>query len=377
MSERTLPPLLTWLAEPLPKDVAQSLDRIRRADDVQHVAVMPDVHLSADVCVGAVVATRELVYPAAIGGDVGCGMAAVAVDADASLLADTRHAAELLRGLTTAVPSNKHPSKRALPDALATMHLSDQSLSKAADRDGCVQLGTLGRGNHFLEFQSDAENRLWIMLHSGSRAMGQLITRFHLENAPSTKARLTSFDSNSPRGAAYLHDVTWARAYAAANRLAMLRTVDDLLKHLFNALLDWPTLIHSDHNHVERETHFGQPLLVHRKGAQRVSAGESALIPGSMGTTSYQVTGRGHELALSSCSHGAGRRLARTEATRQISTRDLTRQMGAVWFNNRRAAALRDEAPAAYKDIRHVLRAQRELVRITRELSPLLSYKGV
>jgi tRNA-splicing ligase RtcB len=376
MSNVNLPPFETWLAEPLPKDVATSLDRLRRADDVRHLAVMPDVHLSGDVCVGAVVATSELVYPAAVGGDIGCGMAAIAVDADAGLLADARHAAILLSNLRQCVPSNKHSSQRAIPEELSALGLSDPQLAKAARRDGRVQLGTLGRGNHFLEFQSDAPGQLWLMLHSGSRAMGQLITRFHLDRAAPSKSHLVYLDANTSQGAAYLHDVAWARTYAAANRRAMLHSVEALLMQNFNTSLDWPTLIHTDHNHVARETHFGQSLLVHRKGAQAAAAEQPAVIPGSMGTTSYHVTGRGHATALASCSHGAGRRLPRAEAARRVSTRDLAHQMSGVWFDERRAAALRDEAPAAYKDIRKVLRAQRDLVRIERELQPVLGYKG-
>ncbi|MGD9633664.1 MAG: RtcB family protein, partial [Pirellulales bacterium] len=284
MNETQLPTVATWLAEPLTKDVAQSLDRLRRAEDVRYVAVMPDVHLAADVCVGTVVATRELVYPAAIGGDIGCGMAAVAADADATLFANGQSAAKLLRGLAACVPGNKHSAKRPLTAELVAIGLSDPQLLKAADRDGRVQLGTLGRGNHFLEFQSDDEDRLWIMLHSGSRAMGQSITRFHLERARSPHSRLPALEARSQAGAAYLHDVTWARAYAAASRTAMLHATEELLLQLFHVATDWTTLIHTDHNHVELETHFAEPWLVHRKGAQRAAEGATAVIPGSMGT---------------------------------------------------------------------------------------------
>jgi len=377
MNDSELSPLATWLAEPLPRDVAQSLERLRRADDVRHIAVMPDVHLAADVCVGAVVATRELVYPAAIGGDIGCGMAAVAIDSDESILANEALAAALMRSLANCIPHNKQPSKRDLPPDCAPANLSSPALAKAADRDGRLQLGTLGRGNHFLEFQSDTESRLWIMLHSGSRAMGQHISQFHPTRVKMPRSRPLAFDATSQAGIEYLQDVTWARAYAAANRLAMLHAVDALLHRVFNTSLDWPTLVHPDHNHVQRETHLGQSLLVHRKGAQSAPAGQPALIPGSMGTASFHVVGRGHEPALSSCSHGAGRRLSRADAARKIFPRELARQMGRVWFDERRAAALCDEAPAAYKDIRKVLRAQRDLVCITRELRPILSYKGV
>jgi tRNA-splicing ligase RtcB len=377
MNQSALPPLASWLAEPLPRDVAKSIERLRRADDVRYIALMPDIHMAADVCVGAVVATRELVYPAAVGSDIGCGMASVAVQAAADLLDDPRAAAELLDGLSRAVPSNKHPEKRDLPDELVSPGLSGQSLAKAADRDGRVQLGTLGRGNHFLEFQADHAGRLWTMVHSGSRAMGQIISRHHLKNAVRRAPGPEHLRVDSDEGQAYLSDVAWARCYAASNRMAMLQAVDELLRQLFKVEIDWPSLIHSDHNHVREESHFGQMLWIHRKGAQSSRSGEAGMVPGSMGTSSFHVLGRGAEKSLHSCSHGAGRRLSRTEAARKVNVRDLSRQMGPVWFDHRRAAALRDEAPSAYKDIRKIMRAQRELVRVTRELSPLLSYKGL
>jgi tRNA-splicing ligase RtcB len=171
-----------WLAEPLPKDVALSIDRLASAEDVARVAVMPDVHLSGDVCVGLAVATTQLIYPAAVGGDIGCGMAAVALDADAGLLDGERAAARLLDALGKNVPAMRH-SRATMPDlpgSLQVESLSHPRLQKLLSRDGRVQFGTLGRGNHFLEFQADDEDRLWIMLHSGSRAMGQAITGHHM-----------------------------------------------------------------------------------------------------------------------------------------------------------------------------------------------------
>jgi tRNA-splicing ligase RtcB len=381
MSETFLPDNVSmWLSEPLPNDVAASLLTLAQADDVVRVAVMPDVHLARDVCVGAVVATKHLIYPAAVGSDIGCGMAAVAFDATAELLQDERSAATVLAGLYAAVPTNKHPRTtmpHRLPDDLQKTPLSDSALEKRKSRDGRVQLGTLGRGNHFVELQSDNDSRLWLMVHSGSRAMGQTITALHLQTGTgSHSSGLVCFDADTSAGQAYLADVQWAVRYAESNRLAMVHAVAELLAKDFGVETDWTTLIHGNHNHVRRETHEGEDLWVHRKGALPAADDEAGVIPGSMGSASYHVTGRGHAAALCSSSHGAGRALSRTEAARAVKHRDFARQMQGVWYDHRREPALREEAPSAYKDITKVMRAQRELTRITRELRPLLCYKG-
>lgn len=369
-----------WLTEPLARDVAMSVEKLAAAEDVQHVAVMPDVHLAGDVCIGTVLATSNSIYPAAVGGDIGCGMAAVAFDAEADFVSDELGAASVLAGLYKRVPSNRHPGATmadGLPSMLETSSLSDPRLNKLKHRDGRVQFGTLGRGNHFLEFQADHENRLWLMVHSGSRAMGQAITAHHLRRATPSTGGLLYFDASSEAGRAYLDDVAWARNYARQNRLAMVGAVCSLMAELFGSAADESSLIESDHNHVRRETHFGKQLWIHRKGAQSARLDEPGIIPGSMGTSSFHVAGRGCADALVSSSHGAGRKLARTDARRSIGRRQFHREMQAVWFDHRRADALRDEAPSAYKDIHAVMRAQKELTRIVRELQPLLSYKGV
>lgn len=374
------PRIERWLCEPLPKDVAQSIERLASAEDVQHVAVMPDVHLSGDVCVGLAVATSRLIYPAAVGGDIGCGMAAIACDVAAAVVADAPAAGQLLAGLARAVPAMRH-SRATMPDlpaALVEQPLSDPRLAKLVPRDGRVQFGTLGRGNHFLEFQADQENRLWIMLHSGSRAMGQAITAHHvvLAERQSVRRKLPWLDAESPEGRAYQADTQWAIAYASESRLAMLRAVEAVVEDCFGCGLAWESLIHANHNHVRLEEHGGQPLWVHRKGALPAGEGEPGVIPGSMGTASYHVTGRGVASALCSSSHGAGRAMSRSEANQRISPRQLAREMRGVWFDTSQSRQLCDEAPSAYKDVQAVMRAQRELTRIDRVLRPLLSYKG-
>jgi tRNA-splicing ligase RtcB len=374
------PNVAMWLAEPLPRSVAQSIERLATSEDVARVAVMPDVHLSGEVCVGLAVATRRLIYPAAVGGDIGCGMAAIACDADARELADAAVAGRLLAELGRYVPAMRHSRATlpALPEHLSQASLSDPRLTKLVPRDGRVQFATLGRGNHFLEFQADQEDRLWIMLHSGSRAIGQAITGHHVAVAErqSQHRKLPWLEADSAEGRAYLADVQWAIAYAGTSRVAMLQAVERVLAEVIGRGLAWETLIHSHHNHVRRERHGEHSWWVHRKGALPAGEGVAGVIPGSMGTPSYHVTGRGSFAALSSSSHGAGRAMSRGEAAQHVSPKQLAREMRGVWFDDRLAAKLCDEAPSAYKDVKAVMRAQRELTRIDRVLRPILSYKG-
>lgn len=372
-------PMRMWLAEPLTEEVRSALHRLAGADDVRRMAVMPDVHLATDVCIGTVLATSHLIYPAAVGGDIGCGIAAVRVDAAAAMLRGEDAAARVLAGLYAKVPTHRHSSQtavRALPPTLADGPLSHSRLKKRAHRDGRVQLGTLGRGNHFLEFQADQDGQLWFMIHSGSRAMGQAITAYHLSGARIGCGGLKYLDANTTAGQDYLHDMAWALRYAEENRLCMAKAVSNLLRDLFAVDTDWSSLVHSHHNHVLREEHFGEPLWVHRKGAQSSRQDEAGIIPGSMGTASFLVSGRGCPESLCSSSHGAGRQLSRGQARQAISQRELRRQMGGVLFDHRNSAALCEEAPHAYKDIYAVMRAQKELTKITTELHPVLCYKG-
>jgi tRNA-splicing ligase RtcB len=187
---------------------------------------------------------------------------------------------------------------------------------------------------------------------------------------------LASLLASEPGGRAYLADLAWALAYADANRRALLAAVAAVLQEALGAEMEPHTLMTCHHNHVRQETHGGLPRWVHRKGAISASHGELGVIPGSMGSASYHVEGRGHAPALCSASHGAGRRMSRSEARRRISGRTLAAQLGGVFWDHRRTEELRDEAPGAYKDIGRVMRAQRALVRIVRRLEPVLAFKG-
>jgi tRNA-splicing ligase RtcB (3'-phosphate/5'-hydroxy nucleic acid ligase) len=370
------PNVRAWLAEPLAPDVRRAIQRLAGAEDVQQIAIMPDVHLAGDVSIGTVLATTRLIYPAAVGGDIGCGIAAVAFDLPAESIRDLGRADRMFALLRERVPIIRHAreTRPESPAELIETPLSDGRLESIRRRDGVVQFGTLGRGNHFLEFQSDEDDRLWLMVHSGSRAMGQAIRDLHLSHATGRSGGLAFLETGTAAGAAYLADAEWARAYARANRRAMVDAVAVILRELLAGTIDGQTYFDCDHNHVQREIHDGVPLWIHRKGANAASSGQPGIIPGSMGTESFHTEGRGNAASLCSSSHGSGRALSREEARRTIGVKEIRREMGETLYDE--SCDLREEAPSAYKDLRVVFRAQADLVRRVRVLKPVLCYKG-
>ncbi|MCK6546049.1 RtcB family protein [Myxococcota bacterium] len=364
-----------WLPHPASPELTARIERIARAPGVVHVALMPDAHLAEDVCVGTVTATRRRIYPAAVGGDIGCGMIALAFHADADVLQDEHVAARLFDGMYQRIPAGRHVSEHAppLPDELLERPLSKPALEKMKGREARLELGTLGRGNHFLELQRADDGRLWVLLHSGSRAIGPAIRASWERRAEGEPA---GFDAESPEGQGYLRDAAWAARFAELSRARMLDALVELVRDVLGIDADPTTRVEIDHNHVRSEEHEGECWWVHRKGAQGLPLGASGLIPGSMGSASFHVEGRGHAASLCSASHGAGRVMSRADARRKISARRLEREVTGVWFDHRLRQQLREEAPSSYKDISAVMRAQRDLVKITRRLEPVLVYKG-
>lgn len=373
-------PIRSWASERLPDDVQRSLDQLACAEDVRHIAVMPDVHLARDVCVGTAFATSRLVYPDAIGGDIGCGMSAIALDAYRQDVAPHR-AATLHRVFRRVVPIHRQRADAA--ERLATFlskpgDLSLPSLQSFAETEGVHQLGTLGTGNHFFELQYDADDRrLWLMVHSGSRGLGQAIRAAHGTCRESGRTRLLSLEVETAAGRAYLQDMRWARRFAAQNRWAMLQAAGTAVEELFGWRILDETLFDCDHNHISEEAHLGGKMFVHRKGAMAACRGEPGIVPGSMATPSFHVIGRGVPEALCSSAHGAGRAMGRSEARSRISRARLLRELADVHVDRRTVGGLREEAPSAYKDIHAVMRAQRKLVRVRRTLLPILTHKGV
>jgi tRNA-splicing ligase RtcB len=248
-------------------------------------------------------------------------------------------------------------------------------LEAVGRNEGLIEFATLGSGNHFIELQSDEEGRLWLMVHSGSRGIGPAIRDHYLAQGEDVGGGLRALDATGGQGAKYLSDAAWARRFADASRRAMAEQVGTVIEAVVGARLSWETLITTDHNHVSLERHEEREFWVHRKGAMPAGLGQGGVLPGSMGGSSFHVKGRGHEAALCSSAHGAGRALSRAAARAKVTEREFRRQMQGVWYDYRLSDKLRDEAPAAYKDIKAVLRAQRDLVKVTRVLRPVLNYK--
>ena len=377
-----------WEVEPAALD---QLRRIAALPWTERLRVMPDVHLGKGATVGSVIAMRDAVSPNAVGVDIGCGMAAVRTSLTLEDLPDDLRSLRL--AIEAAVPVGYHGH-----DGVASVVRQDLALKAGFDKmaDGfdtlradriderrskaLSQCGSLGGGNHFIELCADGEGRLWVTLHSGSRNIGKEIAERHVavakgleHNRALPDRELAVFLAGTPEMDAYRHDLYWAQDYAFLSRRIMLALVTGVLAKAFEAIaFDEPILCH--HNYVAEETYDGVDLVVTRKGAIRAGKGDLGLIPGSMGTGSYVVRGLGNEASLNSASHGAGRRMSRTEAKRRFTTDDLAAQTAKV--ECRKDAGVLDELPSAYKDINEVIAAQTDLVEVVARLETLLCVKG-
>jgi tRNA-splicing ligase RtcB len=359
----------------------------------RHVAAMPDVHAGIGATVGSVIPTKGAIIPAAVGVDIGCGMGAVRLSLTAADLPDKL---SRVRGaIEAAVPVgfDQHdardapghaakPFARAL-DRIAGKHPRLAKMQKRFDETWVRQLGTLGGGNHFIEVCLDEADRVWVMLHSGSRGIGNAIGRYFIaqarEHCLKRDVRLPDrdlawFDEGTPLFDDYVEAVGWAQDYAVANRREMMALVLEALARVVPPFAATEEAINCHHNYVERERHFGESVLVTRKGAIRAGRGELGIIPGSMGAKSYIVRGKGDTASFSSCSHGAGRRMSRTEAKRRFSRADLERQTEGV--ECRKDAGVIDEIPGAYKSIDEVMANQTDLVEVVHTLKQVVCVKG-
>lgn len=359
-----------------------ALEQLRRVASqpwpVEHVAAMPDLHVANGISVGTVFATERTIVPSALGGDLGCGMTAVRLGPPEREVRE-RELTQLLALLGRAIPVGDavHRGKGVeVPAALLEPRLSTGALLRQRERLAPRHLGTLGGGNHFLELDRDADGGLWLLVHSGSRGLGAAIAAHHLRVAEETGVgAIPGLSADTPAGATCLEDIAWALSFAKANREALARSAAAVISEAWGAEPSG-TAVDVHHNFVAAELHFGRELLVHRKGAIAAPLGERALIPGSMGTASYLVEGLGAALSFRSASHGAGRVLTRREAREQLPLERFRHSMRRVVFDHRRVAALVEEAPAAYRDIREVLEDEADLVRPLTRLEPLAVLKG-
>ncbi len=390
-------PVKVWTRD-LEASARRQLENVSRLPIVHgHVAAMPDVHAGIGATVGSVIPTKGAIIPAAVGVDIGCGLNAVqlslkAADLPASL-------GRVRSAIEAAVPAgfDMHAGAKGQGGKRegAAKRLA-QGLARIVERNPKIgtmqkdfretwirQLGTLGGGNHFIEVCLDEEQNVWVMLHSGSRGIGNVVGRYFIERARCEMEKadahlpdrdLAWFAEGTPAFDEYLEAVSWAQDYATENRREMMRAVLRSLEPHVPPFRIVGEAISCHHNYVAREKHFGENLLVTRKGAIRAGEGELGIIPGSMGARSFIVRGKGSRESLCSCAHGAGRLMSRTEARRRFSAADVERQTAGV--ECRKDAGVVDEIPGAYKPIEEVMANQSDLVDVVHTLRQVVCVKG-
>ena len=377
--------LVSWASEIDDQTIRQAEKAARLPIVDGHVALMPDAHVGIGATVGSVIPTKNAVIPSAVGVDIGCGMVAAELDVVEDQLPDTLE--PLLGRIERAIPAGVgqgHDRVARNADRWLAAHKPATDLAAEKATKAAKQFGTLGSGNHFFELCADERGRLWVVLHSGSRGIGNQLAQLHIAKArrlaKDLELRLEDpdlayFVEGTPEFSAYIGDMLWAQDYARANRDQMM---DNAMREVF-AFLGFgreTQRVNCHHNFTQRETHAGNALWITRKGAIKADTGDLGVIPGSMGTRSYVVRGKGSAASWTSCSHGAGRRHSRTQAKKLFTSADLAAQMtGKVWLA-KRAEALVDEIPTAYKDIDQVMADQSDLVEVLHTLHQVLNYKG-
>lgn len=394
-------PIKMW-TKGVPVD-EKSQDQLLRTAQMPFIykwmAVMPDVHFGLGATIGSVIPTKGAIIPAAVGVDIGCGMMATRTSLTASDLPDNLHAlrTELERliphGMTKTRGSGRdkgswaNPSERvdaAWAELVADFELICAKHPRLKNTNNRTQLGTLGTGNHFVEICLDEYQQVWIMLHSGSRGVGNAIGTHFIDLA--RKDMQKHFINLPDKDLAYLVEGTehfddywfavgWAQRFALKNRELMMeaaiQALATIVKKPFNAKLE---AVNCHHNYVNKEEHFGEEVLITRKGAVRARLGEYGIIPGSMGAKSFIVKGKGNQESFCSCSHGAGRVLSRTAAKKQFTVADQIAQTQGV--ECRKDEAVIDEIPSAYKPIEDVMKAQSDLVEVVYTLNQVVCVKG-
>jgi tRNA-splicing ligase RtcB len=389
-----LRPLKIW-ASKLEPQAEQQLRNVASLLIIHHhVAAMPDAHCGIGATVGSVLATRGAIVPAAVGVDIGCGMIAARLSLTAEDL-DEAALRKVFNQITRDVPVGRahHHGDRVRADAA---HEFEPGLERLLDKHPPLrardpdrqwawarQLGTLGSGNHFIEVCLDEGGRAWVMLHSGSRGIGNAIGNYFIALAREDMLRLDAqlpdrdlayFEEGAEHFVDYVEAVSWAQAYAARNREEMLALVLAALRRHLPPFDVTDEVVNCHHNYVAHEHHYGADVWVTRKGAIRAGRGELGIVPGSMGTRSYIVRGLGNPESFESSAHGAGRRMSRTQARREFGEADLAAQTVGVIC--RKDKGVVDEIPGAYKDIDEVMANQRDLTEVVHTLKQVLCVKG-
>ena len=372
----------------------QALEQMRRVASLpfihKHVAGMPDIHLGIGATVGSVIATVDAVIPSAVGVDIGCGMNAVQLSLKASDLPDNLHTIRnTIEQYIPLGPGGTHHQAQIARDSDVAKGLKPilekhpQIIRRGKAHKFAHQVGTLGAGNHFIELCLDEHDYLWVMLHSGSRGIGNQIGQYfiHLARKEMERHQIQLPDRDLgylQEGSVFFNDyvnaVSWAQDYALLNRQAMMSRVLAVLKEQLKPFTLTREAINCHHNFVEKEWHDGQHVWITRKGAIRARTDELGIIPGSMGARSYIIRGKGNPESFCSCSHGAGRSMSRTAAKKAFTVDDLARQTAGI--ECRKDKGVLDEIPGAYKNIDKVMSFQDDLIEVVHTLQQIVNIKG-
>ena len=358
-----------------------------------HIAAMPDVHVGKGATVGSVIPTKDAIIPAAVGVDIGCGMNAVRISLKASDLPDSLRRSRTAIEAAVPVGFNMHKHDRVKASTLKAMDKPLQSIIEKHNgltkmmrnfhRTWGRQLGTLGGGNHFIELCIDENDDVWIMLHSGSRGIGNVFGRYFINLAKKDMGNqlgrlpdkdLAYFTDGAQHFDDYVEAVNWAQDYAMINRREIMRLVVKALQTELPPFVATKEAINCHHNYVQQETHYGENVFITRKGAISAQIDELGIIPGSMGAKSFIVRGKGTKASFCSCSHGAGRKMSRSAAKRQFNRLDLENLTQGV--ECRKDKGVIDEIPSAYKDIDQVMKNQHDLVEVVHTLKQVVCVKG-
>jgi tRNA-splicing ligase RtcB (3'-phosphate/5'-hydroxy nucleic acid ligase) len=381
--------LLSWASVLDPATLAQAQRTASLPFIFPHVALMPDAHLGKGATVGSVIPTLGAVIPAAVGVDIGCGMIAVRTQFTGEDVHRRGDLAALREAIEAAVPlsAGGYNTSVGRPGTAARIgELEEREGAGSADQaagNWRLQLGTLGSGNHFIEVSLDQQDRVWCFLHSGSRGVGMRLATRHIKVAQAQAAKwwiqlpdpdLAYLVQDTSEFWDYIRDLRWAQHFALLNREEMMDRVTGCVQEWIGAGVETAETVNCHHNYTVQEKHWGRQVWLSRKGAIDASAGTPGLIPGSMGTASYVVSGKGSRLALNSSPHGAGREYSRSAARKAFTRSQLDAAMAGIEW--RRTDAFLDEIPAAYKDIDVVMDDARDLVQIRHTLRQIVNVKG-
>lgn len=374
----------SWCNNPENGAIEQARHLAKLPFAFKQICLMPDTHQGYGMPIGGVLATKNEIIPNAVGVDIGCGM--LAVKTNITNLA-TDKLKNILDNIRKVVPVGfkKHEKRQSV--GLMPSNIKDYSIIYKEYDNALISLGTLGGGNHFIEIQKDSNGFIWVMIHSGSRNLGKQVADYYNKLAIKLNSKwhtsvpkacdLAFFPLDSEEGLNYIEEMTYCVEYAYANRRLMLSRILDIFDETLSYSINKNEVINIAHNYAKIESHFGENVVVHRKGATSAKAGEIGIIPGSQGTSSYIVIGKGNPESFMSCSHGAGRKMGRNEAKKRLSLEEETNLLNSKGILHAiRGVNDLDEASGAYKDIDVVMEEQKDLVSVLHKLEPLAVIKG-